>query len=502
MTLSSLLITKLRSVTLLPYRGQQLVMVKETKEELPLAKPARLPVMKTLTPSGRQVEVCNTPECQLAADAIIEALDNSVNPCVNFYEFTCGSWLQANPVPDDASIWGQMEEMDRSLFNALSDILTEPVDAQDPAPINKAKHFYAGCIDEAHIEEMGVKPLTDFLAQFGGWPMTLNKWDDTDFNFPLKSAWLQSRFSYLLKLDIDIDIKDPFSYVIQIDQTSLGLPRSVLVDPDNNKNLIEAYKTYITTTANIVSKALGQDGKQVPIGVDEVLAFEIKLANITTPKEERRDVEKLYNEMTVTELSKLTGTNWLDEMQELFEPTDFKVDANTRVIVAEPTYMSDMSKLLHDSGKRIVSNYLMWRYVKDLGDYTTQAMREASLQFDMVELGVKSEMPRSTMCAEAANKYMGMAIGTKYVDTYFPQEAKDKASEMVEDLREAFKSLLEANEWMDSATKVLANEKADSMGKSIGFPDWYNDDNGLETYYAGLSEIKPTTHFDNVLALE
>lgn len=504
-------------------------MVKESKEEAPLlpvpppqenkeqpkgpaepiqpephpVKTSRLPVLRGLNPSGKAVEVCNTPECTLAAAAILDAMDTSVDPCDNFYQFACGGWISANPVPEDSSRWAQFDVLARELSNALGTILEEPIDAQDPTPVNKAKNFYPGCMDVALLETLGVTPLTDFLAQFGGWPMTLNAWDEASFDWQATVAQsrVQAGSSSLVDVWVFADEKDTFSTALYIDQTSLGLPRSVLVDPDNYQELIDAYKTYISSTANILAGALGQDGSQVAADVEDLFNFEMALAKITTPSEQRRSIDRMYNPMTVTELNTLTGSDWLPVLVPMFSASGVTVDGSTRVIVMETAYMYNLTQLLQTTSQRTVSNYLMWRHVKSLGDETNEAMRQATFQYNIVASGVTAEEPRSTTCADSTNYYLGMAIGTKYVETYFPQQAKDEVNAMVEDLRVSFKDLLAVNEWMDNTTKPLAMEKADAISKYIGYPDWYGNDTALETYYADLADIDPMTHFANVLAL-
>lgn len=474
------------------------------QEALLPKKSSRLPVLRGTSPSGKAVEVCDTQECTLAAAAIIEAMDTSVDPCDNFYQFACGGWINSNPVPEDSSRWAQFDVLGRELSNALGTILEEPIDAQDPAPINKAKNFYLGCMDEPQLEALGVTPLTDFLDQFGGWPMTINAWDETAFDWQATVAQsrVQAGSSSLVDVWVFADEKDTFSTTLYIDQTSLGLPRSVLVNPDNYQERIDAYKTYITATANILAEALGQDGSQVAADVEDVFAFETTLAEITTPSEDRRTIDRMYNPMTVTELNTLTGADWLPVLVPMFEASGVTVDGNTRVIVMEQDYMYNVTQLLQTTNQRTVSNYLMWRHVKSLGDDTTQAMRDASFQYAMVANGVLAEEPRPTQCADSTNNYLGIAIGTKYVETYFSQQAKDEVNTMVEDLRVSFEGLLEVNEWMDNATKPLAVEKAEAIAKFIGYPDWYGNTTALETYYADLGDLDQTTHFANVLALE
>ena len=55
----------------------------------------------------------------------VNAIDKTVDPCVDFYQYSCGTWMKNNPIPPDKSRWGRFDELfERNLY-ILRDILTE-----------------------------------------------------------------------------------------------------------------------------------------------------------------------------------------------------------------------------------------------------------------------------------------------------------------------------------------------------------------------------------------
>ena len=91
----------------------------------------------------------------------ISALDRAVDPCVDFYQFACGGWRKANPIPPDQTRWGRFNELAERNREELHQILEA---AKDPAakrsPIEaRVGDYYAACMDEATIEARGRKPL-------------------------------------------------------------------------------------------------------------------------------------------------------------------------------------------------------------------------------------------------------------------------------------------------------------------------------------------------------
>lgn len=459
--------------------------------------------------NGKAEDVCTTTECTLSAAAIIESMDASIDPCDDFFQFACGGWIAKNPIPDAESRWSQFSVLDTELRNALSTILNEPVSDLDPQPINQAKWFHAACMDEETLEADGVTPLSDLLATYGGWPVSMSVWDSETFDWE-EAAAAAVRDVYITTLVgpfVFADERSTVDTVLYIDQPSLGMPRSVLTAPENYEERFTAYKKYISTTARIIASSMGEviDDADLAQQIDDFVNFEIAVANITTPSEERRDIDRMYNDMTVGDLqSLLTGTSvdFVAFLSSVFTNVGITIDASTRVIVVEVEYIQNLANLLASTDDKVVSNYILWRFVDELVDETTQEMRNAKFEYDMVASGVTAQASRADHCAGESNAMMGMALGLPYVQRYFSEQAKNESNFLVEDLREAFKDLLDINEWMDDETKPLALEKADYISKFIGYPDWYDDENGLEDYYVDLTYISSASdHFGNTEAI-
>lgn len=94
-----------------------------------------------------------------------------------------------------------------------------------------------------------------------------------------------------------------------------------------------------------------------------------------------------------------------------------------------------------------------------------------------------------------------ISVGALYVRTYFSDESKNAATEMVEDIRNAFIEILHEITWMDEQTRLEAVKKAKSLITHIGYPNELADNNKLEKYYRDL-EIEPDNLLLNTLRLE
>ena len=73
---------------------------------------------RLVTPSLSS-EYCMTKDCIQAAADLLDNIDESVNPCDDFYQFACGGFIQQTNIPDDKSKY--------SAFSVLGDKLNEQV---------------------------------------------------------------------------------------------------------------------------------------------------------------------------------------------------------------------------------------------------------------------------------------------------------------------------------------------------------------------------------------
>ena len=92
-------------------------------------------------------------------------MDKTADPCVDFYQYSCGGWLKANPVPADQSSYGRDTELAERNRLILRDIL-EKASVNDPkrsAVDQKIGDFYSTCMDEAGINAKGAAPLKSTL---------------------------------------------------------------------------------------------------------------------------------------------------------------------------------------------------------------------------------------------------------------------------------------------------------------------------------------------------
>ncbi|KAL8569747.1 hypothetical protein ACOMHN_007270 [Nucella lapillus] len=285
---------------------------------------------------------------------------------------------------------------------------------------------------------------------------------------------------------------------VQIDEFSLGMDRTYMLKGRHSEEVMTYEELRRQQAVHVLgvtpSTSLNND-------ISDVVDFEIKLANMTASRTERRDIEKFYKKMTVSELKTLLPKfNWLKFLGDYFAVANISITEDTEIALVAEDYLRGMLDLIDQTDKRTVANYLLTRLVGGYVSYLSKDIRELNNHLRKVLSGVSVSGSRWDTCVRNLGSYfMPTAVGQLYVTTYFSSVAKDKALEMIGYIRESISQMITGATWMDEATKTKALEKADAIIQNIGYPDYQFNDTVLEQLYEDV-DYQPDTYFQNVLA--
>lgn len=201
-----------------------------------------------------------------------------------------------------------------------------------------------------------------------------------------------------------------------------------------------------------------------------------------------------------------------------------QVDGSERVVVVATEYLTNLTKVLQQEPKRNVANYLIWRVARTVMGYFTKEAREVIEEYAKNVTGKTETTPRWKTCVGAAAGSFSAAVGKMYVMKHFQEEAKDSMMEMVRDLKEEFRTILDdvrpnvkhlrrtygtdnnraisrgsrcnQIDWMDPQTKSRAHTKLASIKDYIAYPNEIMVDANLEELYEGL-EVSDNDYFQS-----
>ncbi|KAK7093251.1 neprilysin-1-like [Littorina saxatilis] len=444
------------------------------------------------------LDVCLTRGCVQASSRLMEAMDATIEPCDDFFEFACGNWNKIHIIPDDRASYNTFSKLGDDIQGMLKDLLEEPVQEKDCEATMKAKYLYASCLNETAIDEQGLAPIEELLAELGGWPVVLGagwkgeKVDVMDLMVQLRHY----NNKILIEQWVSADDKNSGVNIIQLDQPDLGMPSPDYYLKSEDAQFLRVYEEYATE----VAKVFGASESRAEREIRDLVELEIKLANITVPQAERRDNEKMYNRMTVKDLQdSVPGFDWLLYLQKIFKPVDIKLDVTEEIVVYGPEYLKHMVVIFNETPKRTLVNYLIWRIMMNRIVNLPRKYRDLKKDYFKTVYGSESERSRWRECVSYVNDHMGNAVGRLFVEEHFDENSKATALEMIHNIREAFYELLEEADWMDEHTRIVAYGKAEAIAEKIGYADSILNDTALNAEYADVSFSKDQ-YFENVLA--
>ena len=392
--------------------------------------------------------------------------DLSVKPQDDFFMFANGGWIKRTQMPPEYSRWGSFNELIENNNDALHDIAEKAENTQiDPrlAPeTQKVGDYYASGMDEKTIESARLHPLDEEFKKIDS---------IKDRNDVLKEiAHLHSiGVGALFEFGSGQDAKDSTHDIAQAAQGGLGLPdRDYYTKTDDaSKKLRDQYVEHVT-------KMLTLTGEQQQSAADharKILALETKLAQASRTRVQLRDPQKNYNKMPVRQLQQLTPDwNW----SSYFKDVDVLEPAG--VNVQQPEFFKTADQVFKDTSLDDWKAYLRWHLTDDAASELSNDFVNEDFNFNQRILhGTEKIKPRWKRVIASTDGAIGEALGKLYVAFYFPPEAKARALELVNNLKEALTDRIKTLDWMDEPTKREALKKLAAMQVKIGYPDKWLD---------------------------
>ncbi len=393
-------------------------------------------------------------------------MDTSVKPGDDFFRYANGAWIKRTEIPPEYSRWGAFNELIERNNDALHVIAEQASKTQvDPklAPeTQKVGDYYASGMDEKTIDALRTKPLAEEFQRIDA----------------IKDrAALLKAIAHLHTIGVGAffefgsgqDAKDSSRDIAQAVQGGLGMPdRDYYTKQDADmKQKREKYVAHVTKMLTL----LGEPADKAAEDAKKIQALETKLAEASRTRVQLRDPIKNYNKMDVRQLQDVTPDwNWSD----YFKTIDLVESGD--VNVQQPEFFKAANDLFRSTSLDDWKAYLRWHLINAAAPALSKDFVDEDFNFrERILRGTQQIKPRWKRVILSEDNDIGEALGKLYVGFYFPPEAKARALELVNNLKEALADRIKTLEWMDEPTKQEALKKLAAFTVKIGYPDKWLD---------------------------
>jgi len=389
----------------------------------------------------------------------VEAMNKTVDPCVDFYQYACGSWVAAHPLPADRARWGRFTELSDHNEKVLLDMLqgAAVVSAKRSTLDQKIGDAFAACMDTAAIEKRGLEPIKAELDRIRG---MANAIDVAEEVVRLHRVGIGVLFTFGARADA----KDSNKTIAGLGQGGLSLPdREYYLKTDPKS--VETRASFVAHMEKMFRLA-GESAERATSEARMVMDIETILATDAMDRVAMRDPNSTYHIMTKAQAAALAPNfpweqYWKGTRAPVFETLN----------VGQPEFFKKISVDLQAQPIEAWRAYLGYHLLHAAASQLTAAFEDEDFDFWSRRLtGAKEPRPRNSRCVATVDRQLGDLLGQKYVEMTFGADAKAQITQLVDALEKAMGEDIRTLSWMTEETKKAALLKLKAITNNVGSP--------------------------------
>lgn len=389
----------------------------------------------------------------------LDNMDRNVRPQDDFFRYMNGGWIERTEIPDDRSRWGSFDELNERAEQQVLDIIRAIAEQPGHVPGSdeqKIAGLFQSFMGEAVIEASGLEPVRQDLE-------AIDDWESHD-ELPLHWAEAMTRrIAAPIGFGVSQDQGQSDRYITTLGQSGLGMPdrEYYLSDDDRFEQLRQQYLLHISNMLELADLSEPREA------AERILALETRLAEHQWTRVQNRDRTATYN---------LVSRQELDELAPAFDWLRFLETAGLasieEAVVRQPDYLTAVAELYRDVELEDWQDYQRFHTLRRAAPYLSSPFVEENFDFYGRILRGQPEMrSREKRGVGAVESSLGFLVGRFYVEEHFPEVARERMQDMVENIKLAFEDAIDELEWMGEETRDEAQAKLATLNTKIGHPD-------------------------------
>ena len=402
----------------------------------------------------------NSDERRAKANKMRSYMNESVDPCTDFYAFSCANWAK-KPLLYDISMFDVINY--RFALKVIR-MLQSPEDPADNEIDKKVKAFYQSCINFSHKfnKDDYRQKLIEIMDEFGGMPAVKGAdWNEDSFDWLETVAKIMHKYKkdIIIALNLGPDYMMSTTLSLTVQPPDLVLENRPMYVDEESAEYRQKYKKKIESNLFNHLDLAEEFAKQV---AEEIVEFEVLLAAGLKDDRLGIDLNYLMEVTTASEMTQKYGPTL--NIVKLINITIPEL-VDEEIYEGYESYQRNLVEVLKVTPKPILANYIMYNLLEN---FITQVSDNQSI----VDL----------LCFEATNKFFTMNVNNMVYRRYNTEASERDLNSLWQEIKQSFSELMQSNrlEWISPETRQKAIEKLDAMEMEINNYQKENFTEGFE----------------------
>jgi len=412
------------------------------------------------------------------------AMNQAIDPCVDFYTYSCGGWLAKTQIPADYPLWSRsfltIRDQNEQILKGILEDYSQDNFSHPSTYQKKLGMFYGSCMDTDALKSATPKFLKTAFSEVEaiGKTRTLSQ---------IVGKFHKEGIGLFFNIGSTQDKKDSSRMIAVVDQGGLGLPnRDYYLEKNEKKEKIRSQ--YVEHVAKMLELGAVASPAEAKKQAQTILEIETELAKNSLSPVDRRDPYKTYHPVGGQGLKELAPSFAWDD---LF--SQFGIHQTKDLNVAVPEFMSGLNQLVTHRPLEEIKLYVKWHILHGMAGAMDLRFVDENFRFYGLTLsGQKKQKPRWKTCVASTDSLLGEALGEAFVKKAFGEEGKKQTLHILQALQASFEKTLSSLDWMDKKTQEAALVKLKTIQNKMGYPDKWKDISKMD--------IKKTNYLENTLS--